>query len=109
MAFNKATQVQSYFAKVAIRFPEDNAIRRCSVVFYVNVLEDFKSATYKLGYNPKGAIDDIHAAGEEVMKCEKVLSGEKSYNPSMHALNDGIYLLSKIASLTVNHFALKEG
>lgn len=108
MAFNKATYVQSYYDKVHIRFPEDDAVRRCSIVFYTDVLEDFKSASNKLGYNPRGAIDDINAAGGEVMNCEKAL-GEKTKNPAMHDLNNGIYLLSKISSLAVNHIALKRG
>lgn len=106
MAFNKATSVQSYFEKVAIRFPEDNGIRKCSVVFYTDVLEDFKSASNKLGYNPRGALDDICAAGKEAMNCDKALEAEKSHNPQMHALNSGIHLLSEISILSVNHFAL---
>ncbi|CAK8532800.1 unnamed protein product [Lathyrus sativus] len=109
MAFSKATSVQSYYVKVGIRFPEDKAIRQCSLAFFADAMEDFESALYKLGYNPKGAIDDIHDAGNEVKRCEKALADEKSYNPSIHALNNGIYLLSEISFLAVNHFALKGG
>ncbi|CAI8593850.1 unnamed protein product [Vicia faba] len=108
MAFDMATSIQSYFDKETIRFPKDNVIRRCSVK-YIDVMEDFKSAIYKLGYNTKGAIDDIHAAGSEAMNCERALSTQKPYNPSMHALNSQIYLLTEISVLAINHVALKEG